>query len=260
MEDRKADFSRLLQIMDELREGCPWDRKQTIHSLRPQSIEELYELTDAITEENWKGICEESGDLLLHIVFYARIAREQQQFTMADVIDGICEKLIARHPHIYGDVEVSGEEEVKSNWEKLKLKEGKKSVLEGVPKAMPALPQAVRIQEKAAQVGFEWEQTEAVLEKVREEMAELQEAVDSGDQQQIAAELGDVLFSIVNYARFLKVDPEDALSRTNRKFMGRFQQMEQQLQQGNRSFSDMTLAEMDVLWEQAKRAENTVQK
>lgn len=253
--DEKGDFKRLLKIMDELRVQCPWDHKQTIHSLRPQTIEELYELTDAVSDENWKGICEESGDLLLHIVFYARIASEQNKYTIADVIERICDKLVARHPHIYGDVEVSDEEEVKKNWEQLKLKEGKKSVLEGVPKAMPALPKAARIQEKAGQVGFEWEKTEDVWEKVKEEMDELQEAVAEGEINRIEDEMGDLLFSLVNYARFLKIDAEKALERTNKKFISRFRKMEQLLKDENGSFATSTLESMDRLWNRVKREE-----
>ncbi len=260
MKEEKGDFKRLVKIMEELRTQCPWDRKQSIHSLRPQTIEELYELTQAITEENWKGICEESGDLLLHIVFYAKIGAEKKKYTITDVIEGICEKLIARHPHIYGDVKVSGEEEVKKNWEKLKLKEGKRSVLEGVPQAMPALPKAVRIQEKAKQVGFEWEQTAAVWDKVTEEMEELKEAVVSGDKDAIEDEMGDLLFSIVNYARFVGVDPEQALERTNKKFTTRFQKMEKQVLQQEGSLSTLSLKEMDQLWNQVKQDERGADK
>ncbi len=238
--------------MDELRVQCPWDRKQTIHSLRQQTIEELYELTDAITEENWKGICEESGDLLLHIVFYARIGAEQQQFTIADVIHGICDKLIARHPHIYGNVRVKDEEEVTKNWEALKLKEGKRSVLQGVPHAMPALPKAIRIQEKAKKAGFDWEQSGEVWEKVKEEMIELEAAVQEGDTKHIEEEMGDLLFSIINYARFLKTDPENALERSNKKFISRFKKMEQLASLRGRAFSDLTLEEMDELWNEVK--------
>src|SRR5690348_14311755 len=204
MED--YSFGRLMQIMEELREKCPWDRKQTLQSLRQLTIEELYELTDAITETDWKGIREELGDLLLHIVFYAKIASEQQQFTMAEVIGGICEKLIARHPHIYGTVKVDNEEQVKQNWEKLKLKEGKKSVLSGVPASLPAMVKAMRLQEKAKQVGFEWENTGQVWEKVAEEMQELQEVVAEGDTYRMEEEFGDLLFSLVNYSRYLKID------------------------------------------------------
>ncbi len=260
MREEIGDFERLVKIMEELRTQCPWDRKQSIHSLRPQTIEELYELTDAIAEENWKGICEESGDLLLHIVFYARIGAEKKKYTIADVIAGICDKLIARHPHIYGDVKVAGEEDVKKNWEQLKLKEGKRSVLEGVPKAMPALPKAVRIQEKAKQVGFEWEQTSAVWDKVKEEMEELREAVASGHNAQIEEEMGDLLFSMVNYARFLKIDPEQALERTNKKFINRFQKMEKQVMQQKGSLATMSLEEMDKLWNRVKQEEKADRK
>lgn len=258
MNESNGDFNRLVGIMDKLRKQCPWDRKQTIHSLRPQSIEELYELTDAISDENWKGICEESGDLLLHIMFYACIGAEQGQYTMADVIDGICEKLIARHPHIYGNVKVTDAEDVKKNWEQLKLKEGKKSVLEGVPKAMPALPKAARIQEKAKKIGFDWDHSAEVWAKVKEEMSELQEAVEGGDQEQIEDEMGDFFFSMVNYARFLNIDPEQALERTNKKFINRFQKMEKYILKDEGSFAEMTLEEMDELWNRAKRDEKTV--
>ena len=230
-----ASFQRLVGIMDELREKCPWDRKQTIQTLRPLTIEEMYELADAITNEDWKGIKEELGDLLLHIVFYARIGREQGQFTLEEVINGICDKLISRHPHIYGDpadegrlVEVKNEEDVKRNWEKLKLKEGKKSVLGGVPLSLPATVKATRLQEKAAKVGFEWEETAQVWDKVKEEMAELQEAVALGNQARIEEEFGDLAFSLVNYARFLHIDAENSLERTNRKFIGRFTRMEEE--------------------------------
>lgn len=241
--------------MDELREQCPWDRKQTIHSLRQLSIEELYELVDAITEENWDGIREELGDLLLHLVFYARIAREQDRFTLTEVINGICEKLIARHPHVYGELKVADDKEVKQNWEQLKLREGKTSVLAGVPKALPALVKAIRLQEKSAQVGFEWEDTGQVWEKVVEEMGELSREVPSGDTDRIADEFGDVLFSLVNYSRFLGIDAEDALERTNKKFIRRFQQMEQRATSTGKALTDMTLAEMDALWDSIKNAE-----
>ena len=229
-----ASFTRLVGIMDELREKCPWDRKQTIQSLRTLTIEELYELADAITDGDWKGIREELGDLLLHIVFYARIGREQGQFTLEEVINGICDKLITRHPHIYGDPEkegllkVSNEEDVKKNWEQLKLKEGKKSVLSGVPKGLPATVKAIRLQEKSAQVGFEWEVPEQVWDKVKKEMDELQEAVSLSDPEKIEEEFGDLVFSLINYARFLHVDAENSLERTNRKFMARFNRMEQE--------------------------------
>ncbi|MEY4702387.1 MAG: hypothetical protein RIR96_284, partial [Bacteroidota bacterium] len=219
-------FDRLVVIMDELREKCPWDKKQTIETLRHLTIEETYELADAILDEDWKGMKEEIGDIMLHLVFYARIAKEQNQFTLSDALESICEKLIRRHPHIYGDVKVENEEEVKQNWEKLKLKEGKKSVLAGVPRSLPAMVKATRLQDKSRQVGFEWKDIKDVWLKVDEEMEELKVAVDSGDFDSIEAEFGDLMFSLVNYARFLKVDPELALERTNRKFIDRFLQME----------------------------------
>lgn len=252
-------FARLVGIMDDLREKCPWDRKQTIHTLRQLSIEELYELADAITEEDWQGIKEELGDLMLHIVFYAKIAREQEKFTLEQVMDGISEKLIARHPHIYGNgpdgtpVVVNDEEDVKRNWEKLKLKEGKKSVLSGVPRSLPSVVKAMRLQEKAKQVGFEWDTREQVWEKVLEEMAELQEAVASGSQERSAEELGDLLFSLVNYARFLQVDAENALEKTNKKFIYRFTKMEESAAARHQMLTDMTLAEMDALWNSIKK-------
>jgi MazG family protein len=246
-------FERLVTIMNELREKCPWDKKQTIQSLRQMTLEETYELTDAITEESWKGIKEELGDLLLHIVFYAKIGTEQAQFSIDDVINGICEKLIARHPHIYGDVKVNDEEDVKRNWEKLKMKEGKTSVLSGVPKTLPALIKAMRLQEKAKQVGFEWENKEQVWEKVKEEEAELQEAIESGEQDKIEEEFGDLLFSLVNFARFLSIDAENALEVTNKKFIKRFTRMEEKAMEGGKPLAQMTLEEMDAIWNQIKR-------
>lgn len=245
-------FSRLLMIMDELREKCPWDKKQTIHTLRSMSIEELYELTDAITLNDWKGIREELGDLLLHIVFYAKIGTEQNQFTLDEVINGICDKLIARHPHIYSDVKVNDENDVKRNWENLKLKEGKTSILSGVPVSLPSLVKAMRLQEKARQVGFEWENKEQVWEKVEEEHAELKEAVSEGDPAKIEEEFGDVLFSLVNYARFLRIDAENALAVTNNKFMNRFTLMEQEALKTGKPLNDMTLQEMDAIWNTIK--------
>jgi XTP/dITP diphosphohydrolase len=253
MGQESVAFSRLVTIMDELREKCPWDRKQTIQSLRQMTLEETYELTEAITEEDWKSIREELGDLLLHIVFYAKIAAEQNRFTIADVIEGISQKLIDRHPHIYGDVEVNNEEDVKRNWEKLKIREGKKSVLSGVPKALPALVKAMRLQEKAKQVGFEWENKEQVWEKVKEEEAELQEAIEQQDPVKVEEEFGDLVFSLVNFARFLKVDAENALELTNKKFIYRFTQIEQKALAMNKDVTDMSLAEMDAIWNQIKR-------
>lgn len=246
-------FDRLLTIMDELREQCPWDKKQTIQSLRHLTIEETYELGDAILDNDLAEVKKELGDLLLHIVFYARIGSETKDFDIADVANDICEKLISRHPHIYGDVIVADEEEVKQNWEKLKLKEGKKSVLEGVPKSLPALVKANRIQDKVAGVGFDWEEPEQVFEKLKEELEELQYEVKQGDQEKMEQEFGDVLFSMINYARFLKVDPENALERTNKKFIKRFQYLESKAAKSGKSLKDMTLAEMDVFWEEAKK-------
>lgn len=248
-------FSRLLQIMDDLREKCPWDRKQTIQSLRQLTIEELYELTDAITEQDYKGIREELGDLLLHIVFYAKIGSEQRQFSITDVITGVCDKLVARHPHIYGDVKVNNEEDVKQNWEKLKLKEGKDSVLSGVPVSLPALVKSMRLQEKAKQVGFEWENRDQVWDKVKEEMEELKEAVAAGDPGEMEAEFGDLLFSLVNYSRFMKIDAENALERTNKKFIRRFRAMEGMAAAEGRRLDEMSLTEMDGLWNKVKEGE-----
>ena len=246
-------FERLLDVMDELRAQCPWDKKQTMESLRHLTIEETYELGDAILNNDLNEVKKELGDVLLHIVFYAKIGSETQDFDIADVCNELCEKLIFRHPHIYGDVQVADEEEVKRNWEKLKLKEGKKSVLEGVPKGLPALVKASRIQDKAKGVGFDWEEPAQVWEKVQEELHELQAEVLSQNQDAIESELGDVLFSLINYARFLKVNPEDALERTNKKFISRFQYLEQKAEQLGKSLSDMTLAEMDVFWNEAKK-------
>ncbi|NQY05188.1 MAG: nucleoside triphosphate pyrophosphohydrolase [Flavobacteriaceae bacterium] len=251
--DQLAAFDRLLTIMDELREQCPWDKKQTIQSLRHLTIEETYELGDAILENNLSEVKKELGDLLLHIVFYSKIGSETQDFDIADVANSICDKLIDRHPHIYGDVEVEDEEQVKQNWEKLKLKEGKKSVLEGVPKSLPALVKANRIQDKVAGVGFDWEASHQVWDKVSEELDEFQEEVKKGDQNRIESEFGDVLFSMINYARFLKIDPENALERTNKKFMKRFMYLEAKAKELEKSLDQMTLAEMDVFWEEAKR-------
>ena len=252
-------FLRLIKIMDELREQCPWDKKQTIQSLRHLTIEETYELADAITEEDWKGIKEELGDLLLHIVFYARIGKEQAKFTLDEAINGISDKLVARHPHIYGDIKVQDENDVKRNWEKLKLKEGKKSVLGGVPRSLPAMVKAMRLQEKARQVGFEWENKDQVWEKVEEEMRELQSAVAErhalsapGSRDKIEDELGDVFFSLINYARFLQMDAENALERTNKKFISRFTRMEEEALKQNRNLHDMTLEEMDAIWNTIK--------
>ena len=254
METKSSEaFLRLVTIMDELREKCPWDRKQTIQTLRQLTIEETYELTDSITEENWQGIKEELGDLLLHIVFYAKIGVEQKQFTLDEVINSICEKLIARHPHIYADVKVENEEDVKRNWENLKLKEGKQSVLSGVPKALPALIKAMRLQEKAKQVGFEWENKEQVWEKVTEEINELHIALAEEGKDQIEEEFGDLMFSLVNYARFLQLDAENALEKANKKFTMRFLQMEEQIKNSGKNIKEMTLTEMDAVWNSVKK-------
>ncbi|WP_298221009.1 nucleoside triphosphate pyrophosphohydrolase [Flavobacterium sp.] len=246
-------FERLLNIMDDLREKCPWDKKQTLGSLRHLTIEETYELGDAILNNDLNEVKKELGDLLLHIVFYAKIGSESDTFDIADVCNEICEKLIHRHPHIYGDVEVKDEEEVKQNWEKLKLKEGKKSVLEGVPAGLPALVKASRIQDKVKGVGFDWEEPHQVWDKVQEELQELQDEVVVGNQEKIEAEFGDVLFSMINYARFLNVNPEDALERTNKKFIKRFQYLENKAGELGKPLMDMTLAEMDVFWNEAKK-------
>lgn len=255
MEPVATAFLRLVKIMDELREKCPWDKKQTLETLRHLTIEETYELADAITENDLPGLREELGDLLLHIIFYAKIGTEKNAFTLEEVINGVCEKLIVRHPHIYGDVKVQDEEEVKQNWEKIKLAQGKKSVLGGVPKSLPALVKAIRLQEKSKQVGFEWDHTADVWKKVEEEMAELREAVKTGQADKIEDEMGDVLFSLVNFARFLKVDAENALERTNKKFMNRFTQMETAARSQGTFLHDMTLAQMDTLWNTIKMKE-----
>jgi XTP/dITP diphosphohydrolase len=246
-------FERLLNVMDDLRAQCPWDKKQTMESLRHLTIEETYELGDAILNNDLNEVKKELGDVLLHIVFYAKIGSETQDFDIADVCNELCEKLIFRHPHIYGDVQVADEEEVKRNWEKLKLKEGKKSVLEGVPKGLPALVKASRIQDKAKGVGFDWEEPQQVWEKVQEELQELQAEVQANNADALEAEFGDVLFSLINYARFLKINPEDALERTNKKFISRFQYLEQKAEQLGKSLSEMSLAEMDVFWNEAKK-------
>ena len=249
-------FERLQNILAELREKCPWDKKQTIQSLRIQTIEELYELADAITEEDWTGIKEELGDLLLHIVFYSRIGAEQGHFTIGEVIESVCNKLVARHPHIYAKVQVENEEQVKQNWEQIKLKEGRKSVLSGVPSSLPAIVKALRLQDKAKQVGFEWDNKEQVYEKVEEELAELKEALAIKGQPEIEEEFGDLLFSLVNYARFINVDPENALEKTNKKFKSRFEQMERLAADSGRQLHQMDLTEMDALWNEVKRKSN----
>ena len=250
--EQLAAFNRLLDIMDDLREKCPWDKKQTLESLRHLTIEETYELADAILDNDLPEIKNELGDVLLHIVFYAKIGSEKKAFDIGDVANAISDKLIHRHPHIYGYVVVENEEDVKRNWEQLKLKEGKKSVLEGVPKGLPALVKASRIQEKVKGVGFDWEKPEQVWEKVQEELAELNEEVKAGNKENTEKEFGDVLFSMINYARFIGVNPENALEKTNKKFINRFQYLEQAAKNDGKELSDMSLAEMDVYWEKSK--------
>jgi XTP/dITP diphosphohydrolase len=252
MDARLVAFERLLNIMDVLREKCPWDMKQTIESLRYLTIEEVYELSDAIVEGDMDEIKKELGDIMLHLVFYSRIASETKEFDITDVLNGVCEKLIHRHPHIYGDVEVKDEAEVKANWEKLKLKEGKKSVLEGVPKSLPAMVKSIRMQEKARGVGFDWDTSEQVWDKVQEELSELKEEVQKGDEQKTTEEFGDLLFSLINYARFVNVNPEDALEKTNKKFLQRFQYMESEIEKKGLKLSELSLEEMDVYWNEAK--------
>ena len=248
-------FGELLDIMDELREKCPWDKKQTMETLRHLTIEETYELGDAILDKDLIEIKKELGDLLLHIVFYAKIAAESNEFSMLEVIDGINEKLIFRHPHVFGNVEAETEEEVAKNWEQLKLKEGKKSVLEGVPKSLPAMVKASRIQDKAASSGFDWDNSGQVLDKVKEEIEELHDEVKRADHIKTEAEFGDVLFSLINYARFLDINPEDALEKTNKKFISRFKYLEENAKKLNKSLHDMSLSEMDVFWNEAKKTE-----
>ena len=252
MDKRLEAFQRLLNIMDDLRAQCPWDKKQTMQSLRHLTIEETYELGDAILDNDLQEVKKELGDLLLHIVFYAKIGSETGDFDIANVANGVCDKLIIRHPHIYGDVKVDDEEDVKRNWEKIKLKEGNKSVLGGVPKSLPALVKASRIQDKAAGVGFDWDNIDDVFAKVKEEIEELHTEVKAQKHTAIEAEFGDVLFSLINYARFLKVNPEDALERTNKKFIARFQYLERKAADSGKSLRDMTLAEMEAYWQEAK--------
>jgi XTP/dITP diphosphohydrolase len=248
-------FTRLLLIMDELREKCPWDKKQTIESLRHLTIEEMYELSDAIVEKDMDNIRKELGDVLLHIVFYSRIASESGAFEIKNVIEGICNKLIERHPHIYGDVKVDSEEEVKQNWEKIKLKEGNRTVLSGVPKGLPALIKAQRIQDKASGVGFDWENKDQVWQKVQEELGELQREINNDEREiaKIENEFGDVLFALINYGRFLRINPEDALEKTNQKFTQRFNYIEKKLKEIGKSFESSDLREMETFWEEAKR-------
>lgn len=261
MQNKLKAFERLLIIMDELREQCPWDKKQTMQTLRNLTIEETYELADAIMEDDLKGVKEEVGDLMLHMVFYAKIGEEKGAFDMTNVLNGLCDKLIHRHPHIYGDVKVTSEEEVKQNWEQLKLKEGKTSILQGVPVSLPALIKALRLQEKSKQVGFEWETPNQVWAKVEEEMEELKEVTlmdtPHRNQDEIEAEFGDLMFSLVNYSRFIDVDPEKALERTNKKFIKRFQYMEERAKALQLNLKDMTLDEMDALWKEAKVTDKT---
>ena len=253
MDVRLQAFERLLNIMDELRAKCPWDKKQTLESLRYLSIEEVYELSDAILDKDMEEVKKELGDIMLHLLFYAKIASETNHFDITDVLNGICDKLVHRHPHIYGDIEAESEEEVKKNWEKLKLKEGKKSVLEGVPRSLPAMVKAVRIQEKVRGVGFDWDDSQQVWEKVQEELEELKAEVQACDKLKTEQEFGDLLFSLINYSRFVGVNPEDALERTNKKFIQRFQQMEAVLKEEGKDLSCMTLSEMDVYWDQSKK-------
>ena len=252
-EQQLAAFDRLLTIMDELRSQCPWDKKQTLQSLRHLTIEETYELGDAILDNDLEEVKKELGDVLLHIVFYSKIGSETNDFDIADVANSISDKLINRHPHIYGDVDVENEEDVKKNWEQIKLKEGKKSVLEGVPKSLPAMVKANRIQDKVAGVGFDWEKPEQVWEKVQEELAELNEEIKKGNTDKIESEFGDVLFSMINYSRFIKVNPENALERTNKKFINRFQYLEKEAKKLGKELHDMSLAEMDVFWNKSKK-------
>ncbi|MBF90311.1 MAG: nucleoside triphosphate pyrophosphohydrolase [Flavobacteriales bacterium] len=253
MDVRLQAFERLLNIMEDLRAKCPWDKKQTLETLRYLSIEEMYELSDAILNKDMEEVKKELGDIMLHLVFYAKIASETNQFDITDVLNGICDKLVHRHPHVYGDIEAATEEEVKKNWEKLKLKEGKKSVLEGVPRSLPAMVKAVRIQEKVRGVGFDWDDSQQVWAKVQEELEELKAEVQVGDRLKTEQEFGDLLFSLINYSRFVEVNPEDALERTNKKFIQRFQHMEAVLKEKGKELSDMTLSEMDVYWEEAKK-------
>ncbi len=252
-ESQLKAINRLLDIMDDLREKCPWDKKQTLESLRHLTIEETYELADAILDNDLQEIKKELGDVLLHIVFYTKIGSEKNAFDIADVANSICDKLIDRHPHIYGDIKVDNEEDVKRNWEQLKLKEGKTSVLEGVPKSLPAVVKANRIQDKVAGVGFDWEQPEQVWEKVQEELSELNTEIKKGNKDNIEKEFGDVLFSMINYARFIGVNPENALEKTNKKFINRFQYLEKAAKKEGKQLSEMSLAEMDVYWEASKK-------
>ena len=256
MKAKLKSFERLLNIMDELREKCPWDKKQTINSLRYLTIEETYELSDAILKNDMQEIKKELGDLMLHIVFYSRIASEKYKFDISDVINGVCDKLIHRHPHIYGDIKVKDDVEVKKNWEKLKMQEGKKSVLEGVPISLPAMIKSYRIQEKVRGIGFDWDNKKQVWAKVLEEIEELKIEVKKGDEEKIESEFGDVLFALINYARFIKVNPEDALEKTNKRFSNRFQIMEELIKKEKLELHNMKLSEMDMFWDLAKKKYN----
>lgn len=253
MQNNKEAFSKLIEVMNELREKCPWDKKQTIQSLRPMTIEETYELAEAIEQNDWVNLKEELGDLLLHIVFYSRIASEKNLFTINDVIETLITKLIKRHPHIYGDTKVNDENDVKKNWEKIKIAEGKTSILSGIPASMPAMNKALRIQEKAKQVGFEWNKPEDVFEKIKEELAEFENARITEIHEDVEEEFGDILFSLLNYARFLHIDAETALEKTNRKFISRFKKMEAAAEKEGRSLPEMTLQEMDKIWNKIKK-------
>lgn len=254
-DERLVAFERLLNIMNDLRAKCPWDQKQTMESLRHLTIEETYELSDAILKNDKNEIKKEIGDILLHLVFYAKIGSETNDFTITDVINSLCEKMIFRHPHIYGEVKVDNAEQVTQNWEKLKQKEGNKGTLSGVPNSMPSLLKALRIQDKARAVGFDWDQPEQVWEKVQEELGEFKEEVEKGDRDKLESEFGDVLFSLINYARYLKINPEDALERTNQKFISRFNYMEEKIKGQGKSLADSSLEEMDVFWNEAKQFE-----
>lgn len=256
MDERLVAFERLLNIMDDLRAKCPWDQKQTMETLRHLTIEETYELSDAILKNDKNEIKKEIGDILLHLVFYAKIGSENNDFNITDVINSLCEKMIFRHPHIYSDVKVSGADEVTTNWEKLKQKEGDKGALSGVPNSMPSLLKALRIQDKARAIGFDWDRPEQVWEKVQEELGEFHEEVKNGDQVKLEAEFGDVLFSLINYARYLKINPEDALEKTNKKFMFRFNYMEQKIKAQGKTLAGSTLEQMDVFWNEAKKLES----
>jgi XTP/dITP diphosphohydrolase len=261
MEKKLAAFEKLLNIMDDLRAGCPWDQKQTLESLRYLTIEETYELSDAILEKDMDGISKELGDLMLHLVFYAKIGSEYNSFDIADVLEGISEKLIRRHPHIYGDVKVNGADDVKNNWEKIKLKEkGRKGVLDGVPKSLPAMVKAFRMQEKARGVGFDWENENQVWEKVQEEITELQHEIEKRDFESAEKEFGDLLFSLINYARFIGVNPEDALEKTNKKFIKRFRYIEEEARKNGTGLKEMSLKQMDAFWDEAKGTESNRKK